>query len=111
MKIRALFFRPLVLFAALSFCGLLGAETSAPAKRIEIREGGYRRRQNWPYDATEWGATFKPGDSLCQPMFVHAPRKWWNETTALRGAGHAGTPRGGDRVGNGVRADEDGEDR
>ena len=63
-----------------------GGRSVLPAKRIEVLEGSwsdapfYKRRQNWPYDTTEWGATFKPGDSLCEPMYVHAPHKWWSET-------------------------------
>ena len=69
-----------------------GGRSVVRSDRIEVRTGSwsdapfFKRRQCWPYDTTEWGATFKPGDSLGQPLYVHAPHKWWAETNFNYGA-------------------------
>lgn len=51
---------------------------------VEDREYGdvptFLKRENWPYDGTEWGAAWRPGDSNRKPHNVHAPHHWWDDT-------------------------------
>lgn len=63
-----------------------GGRSVVPRKSIEIQDMDYsdapffKRRESYPYDATEWGASWRPGDSHAKAHFTHAPQKWWIDT-------------------------------